>query len=116
MRSIAERIPQRGGVLGEGIHILHFKSEVGEIGADEHGPAAVEFTNLDQFLAARSLEKNKLGSPPALAAAHLLQAEDLAVEVDRFVQIAHAIPSVKEFFNHFFEKSRNYCFLKNSAN
>ena len=116
MRSIAERIPQSGGVLGEGIHILHFKSEVGEIGTDEHGPAAIEFTDLDQLLAARSLEKNKLGSPPALAAAHLLQAEDLAVEVDRFVQIAHAIPSVKEFFNHFIKKSRNYCFLKISAN
>ena len=108
MGAVAEGVTKSGRVRGEGLDVIDLESEVGEIGADLDGAALVKLANLDQLLAAGSLEENQLGTASAGQAADLLKAEHVFVEVDGFLKIGHAITRVEEFFDHWRDYRHNH--------
>jgi len=100
MRSIAERIAQSGSVLGKGIHILDLKRQVREIGTNHHRATAVVFTDFQQHLTAGRFQKDKLRTAVTFLPPNLLESENLAVEMESFIEIGDTVAGVKKFCNH----------------
>ena len=100
MRPVAERVAKRSGVGRECVEVLHLEGQVGQIRPDDHRTTSIEFANLEEFLAARSLQEDKLRATPAGAAADFLQSKDAGVKEKGLVEIGDPVAGVKEAFNH----------------
>jgi hypothetical protein len=87
-------------VGGESLNVVHFKSEVGEVGAELHFTAGGEGADLDEFVAVGCLQEDELGAAWGLVTAHFFEAEDLGIEVHGLGQIVNAVAGVEEFRNH----------------
>ena len=98
--AIAQRKALRRGVAGEGVEIVHLEGEMREVRADDDRAARVELAKLDEFLAARRFQKNEPGAAGRSAAAHLFEAEHVAVEGHGPVEVGDAVAGVKEALNH----------------
>ena len=94
MRSIAERITQSGGVLGKGIHILDLKRQMREIRTNHHRATAVVFADFQQHLTAGRFQKDKLRPAVTFLAPNLLESENLAVEMESFIEIGDTVAGV----------------------
>ena len=94
-----------GEVLLECIETVHFKGQMREVRLHLDGITRGEETDFDQFLAFRGLEKNQFRTAGRFMPAHLLQAEDFAVEFYRAFQIVDAVASVQEFSRSAHERS-----------
>ena len=62
MRSVGERVTFCRRLFRELFEVVHFKGEMGEIGADHYRPALVKFANLNFLVAAGRFQKNELRS------------------------------------------------------
>jgi len=74
VRTVAERVAERGRVFGEGLEIIDLEGQMGKIRSDLDGPALIKFADFDQLLAARGLEENEMGAASAHAASDFLEA------------------------------------------
>jgi len=71
-------------VGGEGVEIVHFEGEVGDIVADIDGGRCRQTCRSRFLLAAGGLEEDELGAAGRFAAANELEPEDVAIEGDGF--------------------------------
>ena len=103
MRSVAERVALRCGLLGKRVQICDFEGEMGEVRSYHHGAAGVILADLDFLGASGGLQKDQLGTASALAPSDFLQTEDVAVKRNRLLKVLNAIAGVEEFGDHFLE-------------
>jgi len=82
-------------MLRELVQIFYFKSKVRQVRTDDDRSAPVKFADLNFFVAARRFQKHELRTAPRSVAANLLQAQNIPVERDRFLQIVYAIARVQ---------------------
>src|SRR5215210_4387820 len=83
------------GVFRELVNIRNLKREMRQIPPDLHRTAFVEFANLDQLLAIRSLEENQLRTAFRSLPSHLFQPQHIAIKGDGFFEIADSISRVQ---------------------
>src|SRR5437868_13899011 len=100
MWSIGQWMPFRSGVLREFLQVVHFKSEVRQIGANLYRAALIEFTNFYLLVAAGRLEKNELRTAPRCVATDFFQPEHVFIKGDSFLQVMHAIAGVQQSLDH----------------
>lgn len=80
-----------GEVLPKSGKALDFKSQVRQIGLNVHGAAAGKPAYFDLFLAFRRFEKYELAAPGRFVPLHLLEAEDILVEIHGGIDVVHTI-------------------------
>jgi len=100
MRSVAERVALRCGLLGKRFQICDLEGEMSEVRSYHHGAAGVILADLDFLGAPGGLQKNQLGTASALAPADFLEAQHIAVKGNGLLEVLNAIASVEESGDH----------------
>jgi hypothetical protein len=95
MRPVRQPITSCRGMRGKLVQVLHFESEVSQIGADYDRSASVEFAYLNFLIAAWCFKKDELRPTAGGMSANLLETQDFLVERDGFLQIVYAISRVQ---------------------
>src|SRR6266446_3704599 len=91
MWSVGKRITFGGRFAREFVEIVHFESEMCQIGSHRHRAALIEFAEFNFFFAAGRFEKNQLRAAAGSMPAKLLESENVFVKRDRLLQIGHAV-------------------------
>ena len=82
------------------LDIVHFESQVRQIGADDDRAALVKFAQLNLLFAARRFEEDQLRPAPGSVPARFFKTEDVSIKRNGFLEIGHAIARVQETFDH----------------
>ena len=77
MRSVGERVTFCRRLFRELFEVVHFKGEMGEIGADHYRPAFVKFANLDFLVATGRFQKNQLRATARGLAPNLIEPKNI---------------------------------------
>jgi len=94
MWSVGKRITFGGRFAREFVEIVHFESEMCQIGPNYDRAALIEFAKFDFLLALGRFQKNQLRAAAGSMPAKLLESENVFVKRDRLLQIGHAVTSV----------------------
>src|SRR5205814_2180595 len=99
MRTVGKRIAFLRGLAPELLDVVHFESEVSQIGAHHDRTAFIKLADLDFFLAFRRFQENQLRAAAGSLAADFLEPENVAVKGNRLLQVGDAITRVQELLD-----------------
>src|SRR5436305_15251956 len=88
MRTVGKRIAFLRGLAPELLDVVHFESEVSQIGAHHDRTAFIKLADLDLFLAVRRFQENQLRATAGSLAPEFLEPENVAVKETVFSRSA----------------------------
>jgi hypothetical protein len=113
--TVGKGISFRGRMLRKCLNVVDLKCEMSDVRADVDRTAAIEFTNLDLFIASWRLEEDEFGAAWGFRTMGLFETEYVLIEGHSFLQVGYSIPGVQEFLNHRLENWHKWIARANNS-